>query len=419
MKVSASNLDSKMFSVKSAVESQSKPRVVPQVSFRGTTKAGAELANDITKHMKAFPKSLEWLQRHNGEILNAVVTAIGTAFVAPVFIAFNPFSKEDKETRTYSAWRQPISAVLALATQYGIMVPYNKHLDKLASTGKFDRANLTALPAEGYLKSIIKSENKGRKFTKDEMAEAIKTKRNNAMWAAISEARQKHAGTDIKIEECIDDVARDAAKKQIESEFKAELEKMKPKAQEKFIEQKLPAIAKSMAEKQIAESAAVKFEACKLATEARNGGQTFEQLLANVGARLENFSGSEADKTLLTKVLDKLRCYGKYDNMKYMSFDEATKSYVASTKARVTQCVKIKKMIMAQAQEAEKVLKGYKTHTGMVVTLLTLPFSCGLLNWVYPRLMEIIMPQKKNKQIKTQQADNFQKSAALPGKEGK
>jgi hypothetical protein len=44
---------------------------------------------------------------------------------------------------------------------------------------------------------------------------------------------------------------------------------------------------------------------------------------------------------------------------------------------------------------------------GLVVTLATLPFTCGFLNWVYPRIMEKIMPEMsaKKKEVETKIAN--------------
>ena len=37
------------------------------------------------------------------------------------------------------------------------------------------------------------------------------------------------------------------------------------------------------------------------------------------------------------------------------------------------------------------------TQLGLLVTLGTLPFTCGFLNWAYPRIMEKIMPEMTEK----------------------
>ena len=43
------------------------------------------------------------------------------------------------------------------------------------------------------------------------------------------------------------------------------------------------------------------------------------------------------------------------------------------------------------------------TQVGLVVTLLTLPITCGILNWAYPRIMEKIMPDMAAKKKAAQE----------------
>ena len=43
---------------------------------------------------------------------------------------------------------------------------------------------------------------------------------------------------------------------------------------------------------------------------------------------------------------------------------------------------------------------------GIVISLLTLPFACGILNWSYPRIMEKIMPEVANKKKASIQKQN-------------
>jgi hypothetical protein len=79
---------------------------------------------NMLHHKKAieFMKSFEWLK---GEIGGILLTALGTGLVAPIFIGYNPFvhapkdatpeEKEDvKNTKQYTAMRQPVSAALAI-----------------------------------------------------------------------------------------------------------------------------------------------------------------------------------------------------------------------------------------------------------------------------------------------------------------
>ena len=74
-----------------------------------------EIIKAITKDSGGFNRFLTYAGEKQGEALNILVTAFGTAIVCPMFIRFNPFSKEDKQTKAYSAWRQPISAIIAVS----------------------------------------------------------------------------------------------------------------------------------------------------------------------------------------------------------------------------------------------------------------------------------------------------------------
>ena len=91
--------------------------------FTGMSSVEKDMMN-LLHHKKAieFMKSFDWLK---GEIGGILLTAIGTGLVAPIFIGFNPFvhapknatqkEKDDvKNTKQYTAMRQPVSAALAI-----------------------------------------------------------------------------------------------------------------------------------------------------------------------------------------------------------------------------------------------------------------------------------------------------------------
>ena len=59
--------------------------------------------------------------------------------------------------------------------------------------------------------------------------------------------------------------------------------------------------------------------------------------------------------------------------------------------------VKVKKLVRSKTSNAKKVFKTMNTQLGLLVTLATLPFTCGFLNWAYPRIMEKIMPEMTEK----------------------
>ncbi len=109
-------------------------------NFTGMSAMQREIMNAIP-HRKAIEgmKSLEWLK---GEIGGILLTALGTGAVAPIFIGFNPFVKapknatteqkeEIKNTKLYTAMRQPISAGLAILFQASVQKYIDKGLDKV------------------------------------------------------------------------------------------------------------------------------------------------------------------------------------------------------------------------------------------------------------------------------------------------
>lgn len=120
--------------------------------------AARRLADSIYENSNGTGKFLMWLNKNSGENLNNIVTAIGTTGVAPFFIAFNPFSKEDKNSKAYTALRQPVSAVITLGTQLLVMSNYNKWIDKHAAYLGADEMDLAAKPPESVILPRAKSD---------------------------------------------------------------------------------------------------------------------------------------------------------------------------------------------------------------------------------------------------------------------
>lgn len=153
-------------------------------SFSGTAKATAS----ATKPLKEFLldimpgkiKKMVKIHEGMGEVQNQLINAVGTGLVAPLFIKYNPISKTDEDTRTYTAWRQPVSAVLAVATQAAIVVPFNKIIKHAADIGYLStRYNSTLFPSDDYLKKEIKELNPDKKYTKQEMKDAIDARKKS------------------------------------------------------------------------------------------------------------------------------------------------------------------------------------------------------------------------------------------------
>ena len=141
--------------------------------------------NDATKKLlEYFPngerKAYEWMNRlgdwAKGEAAGIGITAIGTGLVAPWPIAYNPIVnhklkkenaspeqiEEKHKTQKYSAWRQPVSAVLAVIFQLGIQKPIENVLKYMTNNPdtKFNGTvyNQAFLNDEKYLEKLVKKE---------------------------------------------------------------------------------------------------------------------------------------------------------------------------------------------------------------------------------------------------------------------
>ncbi len=140
-------------------------------SFTGAQSVATEKVSDIL--FKLFPGKIRiMLKAHEnmGEIQNQMINAVGTGFVAPLFIKFNPMSDTDENTRTYTAWRQPVSAVLAVATQCAIVKPFNDLIRWMSDIGfSGQNYNKTLAPSNKYIEKLIKEQNPNKKYTKEEL----------------------------------------------------------------------------------------------------------------------------------------------------------------------------------------------------------------------------------------------------------
>lgn len=76
------------------------------------------------------------LSKFNGEKASIIANAAGKAIISPIVIAYNPFSKESEETKTLTAWKQPIAAVVNYTTQFVINLQVGKYINMLAENGK-------------------------------------------------------------------------------------------------------------------------------------------------------------------------------------------------------------------------------------------------------------------------------------------
>ncbi len=108
-------------------------------SAHGTIES-SKVKDAVIKKMPDAAKRMIKLKWLKGEVGGILITAIGTGIVAPIFIAFNPLSDKDENTKKYTAMRQPVSAVLAILIQLGLLKPLESIYDTLSNKGKLGKS---------------------------------------------------------------------------------------------------------------------------------------------------------------------------------------------------------------------------------------------------------------------------------------
>lgn len=98
-----------------------------------------------------------YLKEHDGELQSQAINAVFTTTFAPLFIAYNPFTKQDKKTKEYTAIRQPISAIIALTCSMPITRAFNNYLGKKASDGEISKYDLRISQEKAYLEKEFKN----------------------------------------------------------------------------------------------------------------------------------------------------------------------------------------------------------------------------------------------------------------------
>ncbi|MBR6126577.1 hypothetical protein IKQ21_02735 [bacterium] len=394
-----------------------------------------DIINHLNRNSNKFAKFLEYVGDNQGEALNILVTAVGTAVVCPLFIAFNPFSKEDEKTKAYSAWRQPISAIIAVVTQLTITKWFNDYMASKASTSNADgtpalskRADLRAKPHEKYLKPIITREHP--EWDKKQVKAEIERRQIAAEKEVVSKYRKLYKDKTIEFKElvCQDylDKAKDSFfdefktnnKEEIEKKFgkkiddiwstklKKHLEKMldgKAKTLGKEKQVLIQETAERMVEADVISEAVAKYITRFLCSKNASVQKAIDtctventtQLIKDLGLDAKFRDGFDA-KEIAENIVKKLEVMREYETANQQKDFTSIKN-IGTTFEEILHNVKVKKLVRSRTSDAKRVFKTMNTQMGLVVTLATLPLTCGFLNWAYPRIMEKIMPEMSAK----------------------
>lgn len=388
----------------------------------------ARIVDSITKKSNWTTKFFTITGKSAGEVQNSLITAFGTTLVAPFVIAFNPISKEDKNTRTYSAWRQPVSAIIALGFQLPVSLWFNNWINNNASKGYFkaenwtdiknpiidpNNINIDAKPSSSYLRKLIKSENPF--ISKKALEERVIATQDIAKHNEVQRLRGLEGFDATNLEDLIKakdfkaEVTRlknTSKDNNVNSEFKTKISRLElnRKTKEEFILQEAKDKAKKAVIEEIEIEAQKKFRMTDLVIAYDTD---WEKALEDVKTQIARLpeSATEQEKKILeairTKILDR---HEGFADSKYFIRNAENKVIKSVDIDEIRRAVRIKKFVLARLDRSEAVLKQNNVVGGLIVTMVTLPVSCGILNWMYPRIMEKIMPdvtaKKKAKETK-------------------
>lgn len=372
-----------------------KRREINPVAFKAGIPPAA--ANQAAKKMHWLPRFLMYAGQNDGEILNTLVTFFGTAVVAPIFIAGNPISKEDKETKWYSAMRQPISAVIAACMQVGVNKAYDNFMYQQASLGRLgSQMDLQAKPEASYLRRIIKLQSPG--LSDKEISEEIQSRQNIAEKIELYKLRKNMEGKEVKFEDLINidslKETKDTMTSELEKTYENELKQLNKKQKENFLkpyltDEKVKARNLSDLKKNIEFETTVKYEIRKLKAKYINVENASIDMAIDEIKNNKNLS-----KDVIERIIEKLEKTKTYEigNGK-KAFSTIIDFGKDLTKENVEHYVKVKKLLKTTVQNNKRFFRNMKNITAIFVSLVTLPISCGLLNWAYPRVMEKVMPK--------------------------
>lgn len=439
---------------------QIKARPANQPSFSGGVNP-QELQREMQNLMPGSLKMMSKLAKNMGEVQNIIINSLGTGLIAPIFIKWNPLSKTDEDTRTYSAWRQPISAVLAVVTQAGITAPFNTLITNMSNSGYLgERYNKSALRDDDYIEKLVKRAMPNA--TKEQIAKEVASKKTEQIEAMLTSLKNKNAimlknykGETVPLSkteytnlltETVDDLLKGinetnkeiittSKKRKARSEYlrthnadasKAlqeindELQKTTSVSSIKtFINKKIKSLQASGADpeliqmlKEVSGRAPVTKKTDKAADKAIlkamkgkvNKMMGHVKKYANVTsaneviANVENsVKGQLEEVKEARKFLEGIKKAIINENISVAEIEKMFTDKLAQTKNKLLNKSFANEVIEKMKVNVANNLKGFKQIAGVIVSCAVLPFTCALLNWVYPIFMDAVFPNLSNK----------------------
>lgn len=411
------------------------------------------MSDAIKDYIPSAVNGMKKLSDNMGEVQNIIINALGTGLVAPIFIKWNPLSKTDEDTRTYSAWRQPVSAILTVLTQVGITIPFNKMIDRRANKGVYDvEYNKTLFQDKDYISKILKRQypyatkntidNMVKKHMETQKASLLRMiKADNVVFSddkgnslpfedkkfrktALSVIDKQIKYQRDELEKCTDITIpkkilrgeyyrkHEAEARKIFNDINEKLNKTdNPQSIKKYIKElkktyknsdrELFAIFNDILARRGNTPADLKIAMQdKLAGILRDinlytGFNSKEELVAGV----ENMEKNVRIKPIEDAIFGLKEARKKIENKTTIGeVEEYIKQLVGKdSKHRLADFKLSNKIAEAIDKMVKNNIKAHKQITGLIVSFLMLPVTCTLLNWSYPRFMDAVFPNLSNK----------------------
>lgn len=426
-------------------------------SFTGRAPNVQEVSEMISEYTPGFLNGMKKMKDNISEFQNIMINSLGTGLIAPIFIKWNPLSKTDEDTRTYTAWRQPVSAALAIGTQAAITLPFAHAIKNMAKEGMFsEKLNETPYKnADEFLKNlrdknkiVYTTKNlKGITSTSNMDEQSLNNLINHTFddLIASEEKAIKHYSEYIKQRASQGEYFSknaDSAKEYF-SKIQTELKDISSSKDARlYFNKQIKDLKNSNADKELVSMVE------NLRDMAAYNPKTKPSVWDKIFRRKPNIENAEEiNKTVIELINSEINKItkenGLIDKYRGKTAEEIQEIAKNSLKQEVDECTKardylktlkgnfaknkltvkdIEKNILNNmssngrfknkefAKEILATLKKYtgnnisvfKQISGMGVSLAMLPVTCALLNWVYPRFMDIFFPglSSRNKAAK-------------------